>query len=80
MKSIIKTYNMEEELKQLTYSQAIAELEQIVQKMQSADCTIDNLSDYTARSLQLLKVCKSKLTETDEKLKKILAELDEEKQ
>ncbi len=80
MKSIIKTYNMEEELKQLTYTQAIAELEQIVQKMQSADCTIDNLSDYTARSLQLLKVCKSKLTETDEKLKKILAELDEEKQ
>ena len=80
MKSIIKTYNMEEELKQLTYSQAIAELEQIVQKMQSAVCTIDNLSDYTARSLQLLKVCKSKLTETDEKLKKILAELDEEKQ
>ncbi|MBQ3961653.1 MAG: exodeoxyribonuclease VII small subunit [Muribaculaceae bacterium] len=71
---------MEQELTQLTYSQAIAELEQIVQKMQSADCTIDNLSDYTARSLQLLKVCKSKLTETDEKLKKILAELDEEKQ
>ena len=71
---------MEQELTQLTYSQAIAELEQIVQKMQSADCTIGNLSDYTARSLQLLKVCKSKLTETDEKLKKILAELDEEKQ
>ena len=69
---------MEQELTQLTYTQAIAELEQIVQKMQSADCTIDNLSDYTARSLQLLKVCKSKLT--DEKLKKILAELDEEKQ
>ena len=47
--------------------------------MQSNDCSIDNLSKLTARSLQLLKVCKAKLTTTDEELKKILKELDDNK-
>ncbi len=61
----------------LTYSAAMAELEEIVKKMQSPDCSIDNLSTYTARSLELLKVCKAKLTATDSELQKILKELDE---
>ncbi len=63
------------EEKNLTYSEAIAELEKIVAEMQSENCSIDNLSAYTTRSLALLKVCKAKLLATDEELKKILAEL-----
>ena len=63
------------EEKNLTYSEAIAELEKIVAEMQSENCSIDNLSVYTTRSLALLKVCKAKLLATDEELKKILAEL-----
>lgn len=66
---------MEEKDQQMTYSQAIAELEKIVHEMQSENCSIDNLSAYTTRSLQLLKICKAKLLSTDEELKKILAEL-----
>lgn len=62
---------------ELTYTQAITELEEIVKKMQSNDCDIDNLADYTTRSLELLKVCKAKLLKTDEELKKILAELSD---
>lgn len=58
-----------------TYAQAIAELEEIVRKMQSDNCDIDNLSAYTARSLQLLKICKEKLLKTDEELKRLLDEL-----
>ncbi len=65
-----------EENNKLTYTQAVNELEEIVRKMQSPDCSIDNLSKYTARSLELLKVCKTKLTTTDEELKKILAEFE----
>ena len=61
----------------LTYSQAIAELEQIVKTMQSENCTSDNLSQLTSRSLELLKICKSRLLATDEELKKILAELED---
>ncbi len=59
----------------LTYSQAITELEKIVREMQSENCSIDNLSAYTTRSLELLKICKAKLLTTDEELKKILTEL-----
>ena len=61
----------------LTYSQAIAELEQIVKTMQSENCSIDNLSQLTSRSLELLKICNSRLLATDEELKKILAELED---
>ncbi len=65
-----------EQNEQMTYSSAIAELEKIVREMQSDSCSIDNLSALTSRSLQLLKFCKAKLQTTDEELKKILAELE----
>lgn len=65
---------------QLTYNQAINELEEIVKKMQSPDCDIDNLSKYTSRALQLLKLCKTKLTATNTELQKILAEIEQNNQ
>lgn len=65
-----------ENLQEMTYSQAIDELEKIVREMQSETCSIDNLSAYTSRSLELLKICKAKLLNTDEELKKILAEIE----
>lgn len=61
-----------------TYSEAVTELEEIVKQMQSNECSIDNLSELTTRSLELLQFCKDKLTKTDEELKKILAQLSDE--
>lgn len=58
-----------------TYAQAITELEAIVRRMQADDCDIDKLAAYTARSLQLLKFCKERLTRTDTELQKLLQEL-----
>ena len=63
---------------QITYSKAISELEDIIRKMQSNECSIDNLSQLTSRSLQLLTICKDKLTKTYEELKKILSQLSDE--
>jgi exodeoxyribonuclease VII small subunit len=60
---------------EITYNDAISELESIIKRMQSADCDIDNLSKYAARSIELLKLCRAKLTKTDEELKKCLEEL-----
>lgn len=68
-----------QDISKMTYTQAVTELEEIVKKMQSPECSIDNLSQYTARSLQLLKVCKAKLTATDEELKKVLDEMSDDK-
>lgn len=59
-----------------SYSKAIEELENILRLMQNDQCGIDNLSQYTARALELLKICKAKLLATDEELKKILSELE----
>lgn len=64
------------EKKKQTYAQAIAELEEIVAKLQNNECEIDELKAYTSRSLALLRFCKEKLFETDEEVKKILEELD----
>lgn len=63
---------------QLTYTQASNELDAIVKKLQSTDCSIDELSKLTVRAKELLDFCKKKLTETDVELKKILADLTEE--
>ena len=57
---------------QLTYNSAIKELEEIVQKLQRPDCEIDQLCQLTERSLVLLAFCKEKLTNTDERLVKLL--------
>ena len=62
-----------------TYSEAVTELEEIVKQMQSNECSIDNLSELTTRTLELLQFCKDKLTKTDEELKKIFANLTDEK-
>ena len=62
-----------------TYSEAVTELEEIVKQMQSNECSIVNLSELTTRSLELLQFCKDKLTKTDEELKKIFANLTDEK-
>ena len=69
---------MNKETENITYSEAMAQLEAIVEKMQSNQCSIDNLNDYTKKSLELLKICKEKLTATDEQLQKILSEISDD--
>lgn len=60
----------------LTYSDSIAELEAIMNKMQNPDCDIDLLSEYTGRALALLKHCKERLTKADEDVTRCLEELN----
>ena len=61
---------------ELTYSEAIKQLDEIVQKLQRPDCEIDQLCQLTERSVQLLAFCKEKLTQTDEQLVKLLDGLE----
>jgi len=61
----------------ITYTQAVTELEELVEKMQQPDCSIDHLSQYTKRSKELLEFCRSKLTATDQELQQILASLQD---
>ena len=61
---------------QLTYKQAVTELEEIVKKKQDPECSSDDLSARTKRSKELLELCRARLTATDEELQKILTDLE----
>lgn len=60
---------------ELTYNQALAELENILAALRSDDCDVDRLTVMTARAVELLNHCRSRLTTTDEELRKILDSL-----
>ena len=62
---------------EISYNQAVAELEGILARIQRDDCGIGSLSAYTARALELLKLCKEKLFKTDAEVKKCLEALKE---
>ena len=60
--------------KELKYEAAMAELQAIANKMENDELDIDQMSDQLKRAQELIKLCKDKLTTTDEEIKKILAE------
>lgn len=62
---------------EMTYSQALAELEAILRNMQSDQCDIDKLTTYTRRASELIAGCKARLTATDAELQTILKDLTE---
>lgn len=64
-------------VKELTYNQALAELDQIVRTMQADNCDIDKLSAYTRRAAELLAECRSRLTTTEADLRQALADLQQ---
>ena len=55
------------------YEAAFAELQAIVRKMEADELDIDQMSDQLKRAQELIKLCKDKLTKTDEVIKKILS-------
>ncbi len=59
-------------VKELTYNQAVTELEQILRLMQSDECDIDRLATLTRRATELIAECRSRLTATEEELRTIL--------
>ncbi len=59
------------------YSEAVAELEAILRKMESDQCDIDSLSNHTTRALELLKFCKERLFKIDSEVEKCLQALQD---
>ena len=57
---------------EIKYEAAFAELQSIVNKMENDELDIDQLSEQLKRAQELIKLCKDKLTKTDEEIKKIL--------
>lgn len=64
--------------KQPKYTEAFDELQQIVADIEDGEITVDELSIKVKRASELIKICKSKLTSTEEDVNEILKELESE--
>ncbi len=63
---------------EITYTAAFEEIQVIVQDIEEGGISVDELSIKVKRAAQLIKICKSKLTSTEEDVNQILKELESE--
>lgn len=64
-------------MKTIKYEDAIRQLEDIVEKLENNELDIDEMPEALKRAQQLLKLCRDRLTKTDEEIQKIQAEAKE---
>jgi exodeoxyribonuclease VII small subunit len=58
------------------YTQAFEELQKIVNEIENGKISVDELSEKVKRATELIVICKTKLTTTEENVNKILREID----
>ena len=57
---------------EMKYEDALRQIEEIVEKLENNELDIDTMSEQLKTAQKLIKLCKDKLTKTDEEIKKIL--------
>lgn len=60
----------------LDYTLAFEELQQIVNDIELGEISVDELSDKVKRAAELIRICRNRLTTTEEDVNKIIKELD----
>ena len=60
----------------INYTLAFQELQQIVNDIENGEISVDELSEKVKRAAQLIRICKTKLTTTEEDVNKILKDLE----
>lgn len=63
-------------MSETNYTDAFKELQQIVSDMEDGEITVDELSVKVKRAAELIKICKEKLSSTEEDVSQILKELE----
>ncbi|CCZ15499.1 MAG: exodeoxyribonuclease VII small subunit [Prevotella sp. AG:487_50_53] len=58
----------------LKYEEAMTRLENIVADMENGNLDIDSLCEKVKTAQKLIKMCRDKLTRTDEEIRKILTD------
>jgi exodeoxyribonuclease VII small subunit len=61
-----------------TYSEAISEIEEILQEIESGALDVDELTDKVKRVAFLLETCKRKLKTTETEIQKVIDGLEKE--
>jgi exodeoxyribonuclease VII small subunit len=62
--------------KEPNYTEAYEELQRIVSEIEAGDISVDDLSEKVKRAALLIRICKNKLTSTEEDVTRILKELE----
>ena len=62
--------------KEISYSDAINELEDILKEFENGEPDIDNLSEKVKRVSVLINLCKKKLKQTEDEVQKILDDIE----
>lgn len=62
----------------ISYTEAVKQIEEILKRIESEELDVDELSDKVKKAADLLKLCKSKLHDTEEEIQKILDEMETE--
>ena len=65
--------------KVLKYSEALAELNSILEDMESETIEVDDLAEKVKRASELIQLCRAKLDTTEAEVKKIVKEFEEKK-
>ncbi|MCD4710367.1 MAG: exodeoxyribonuclease VII small subunit [Bacteroidales bacterium] len=60
----------------INYSEAVAEIESILQKIEGGNLDVDELAEKVSRVTDLLKICRDRLTKTETEINKILDETE----
>ena len=72
---ILINNNMEQ--RELTYKEAVAEIEEILHKLEEDEPDVDILSEKVKRVSFLIRYCKEKLQKTETEVSTILKEMEE---
>lgn len=63
--------------KTVSYNEAMAEVEEILEKIEKEELDVDDLAEKVKRVSVLLKICKDKLMKTNEQVEQILKEMED---
>ncbi len=66
--------------KQITYAEAISELEEILSQIENKEPDVDDLTDKVKRAAYLLRFCQKKLHKASAEVEEILKSIQEDKE
>ena len=58
--------------KEISYNEAIAEIQQLLEEIESEKTDIDSLSAKVKKATKLIALCKQKLKKADEEIEKLM--------
>jgi exodeoxyribonuclease VII small subunit len=62
--------------KSISYSEAIAAIDEILEQIETGELDVDELAAKVKQATELLKLCKGKLFNTTKEIEKVLKEME----